>query len=206
MTFLSFLNLKENSFSSALEVVILADDRTRIIINEIKYWKEHKLLPESQCDFLLALYTQGEDYESIASPMKRNYQVNQYVQLILLILMIPFSFLVVYFTQFNFILQLGILVLFLSYAFWVFSYFRKKDIKYIHIAITVFLVLLLITTDFISSVLHLNQYVTILFFIFNFIGWFILSRKLHYKYLMVISFLALFVLLFVNFSHLFSFN
>ncbi len=184
----------------------MTDDRTRIIVKEIKYWKDHKLLPQAQCDFLLALYTQGEEFESSTTTLNKRYQVNYYLQLILLVLLIPFSFLVVYFTQFNFILQLGILVLFLSYSFWVFRYFRKKDIKYVHISITVLLFLLLITTDFISNILNLNQYLSVVFFVMNFIGWYILSRKLNYRYLMFSSFFAIITLLFVNISHLFSFN
>ena len=39
--------------------------RKRIIISEIKYWKQHKLLPAHYCDFLITLYTQGEDEEDI---------------------------------------------------------------------------------------------------------------------------------------------
>ena len=35
--------------------------RKRMIISEIKYWKENKLLPEHYCDFLITLYTQGEN-------------------------------------------------------------------------------------------------------------------------------------------------
>lgn len=34
--------------------------RKQIIINEIAFWKQNKLLPEHYCDFLTALYAQGE--------------------------------------------------------------------------------------------------------------------------------------------------
>lgn len=34
--------------------------RKTTIINEIKYWQENRLLPEKYCDYLLALYTEGE--------------------------------------------------------------------------------------------------------------------------------------------------
>ena len=34
--------------------------RKQIIMNEIAFWKKNKLLPEHYCDFLLALYAQGE--------------------------------------------------------------------------------------------------------------------------------------------------
>ncbi|MFJ7933633.1 hypothetical protein [Sporosarcina sp. NPDC096371] len=35
--------------------------RKRIIISEIKYWKQNKLLPAHYCDFLITLYEQGEE-------------------------------------------------------------------------------------------------------------------------------------------------
>ncbi len=46
------------------EVITTMDEtRKQIIINEIEYWKEHHLLPEQYCDFLLALYTEGNGIE-----------------------------------------------------------------------------------------------------------------------------------------------
>ncbi|TQR19518.1 hypothetical protein [Psychrobacillus vulpis] len=37
--------------------------RKQIILNEIAFWKKSKLLPEHYCDFLTALYAQGESSE-----------------------------------------------------------------------------------------------------------------------------------------------
>jgi len=37
--------------------------RKQIIISEIKHWKESKLLPGHYCDFLLALYSRGEELD-----------------------------------------------------------------------------------------------------------------------------------------------
>jgi len=36
-----------------------------MIISEIKYWKQNKLLPEHYCDFLITLYAQGEDQKEV---------------------------------------------------------------------------------------------------------------------------------------------
>jgi uncharacterized membrane protein len=33
--------------------------RKKIIMTEINYWKQNKLLPEHYCDFLITLYTEG---------------------------------------------------------------------------------------------------------------------------------------------------
>jgi len=37
--------------------------KKEIILNEIDFWKKNKLLPEHYCDFLTALYAQGEQIE-----------------------------------------------------------------------------------------------------------------------------------------------
>ncbi|MFD1066375.1 hypothetical protein [Oceanobacillus locisalsi] len=38
-------------------------EKNQLIIQEIVKWKENHLLPEEQCDFLLALYTKGGEIE-----------------------------------------------------------------------------------------------------------------------------------------------
>lgn len=39
--------------------------RKKIIIAEIRYWKQHKLLPDHYCDFLITLYAQGEELDKL---------------------------------------------------------------------------------------------------------------------------------------------
>lgn len=39
------------------------EHRKKIIISEINYWKQKKLLPAHYCDFLIALYAGGEEEE-----------------------------------------------------------------------------------------------------------------------------------------------
>ncbi|MCM3637385.1 hypothetical protein M3152_06580 [Sporosarcina luteola] len=41
--------------------------RKKIIMAEINYWKQNKLLPEQYCDFLLTLYTQGDHEQEISA-------------------------------------------------------------------------------------------------------------------------------------------
>ncbi|KIL48555.1 hypothetical protein KP77_23420 [Jeotgalibacillus alimentarius] len=38
--------------------------RKEVIVNEIQYWKQNRLLPESYCDYLINLYTSGEYEET----------------------------------------------------------------------------------------------------------------------------------------------
>lgn len=37
----------------------MSNQRKQIILNEITFWKQNKLLPEHYCDFLSTLYTEG---------------------------------------------------------------------------------------------------------------------------------------------------
>lgn len=37
----------------------MSNERKKIIVNEITFWKKNKLLPEHYCDFLMTLYTEG---------------------------------------------------------------------------------------------------------------------------------------------------
>ncbi|GAB2573182.1 hypothetical protein [Gracilibacillus alcaliphilus] len=46
----------------------MKQDRKQIIISEIQHWKENQVLPEQYCDFLLALYSQGEEPTEKESP------------------------------------------------------------------------------------------------------------------------------------------
>lgn len=41
------------------------EKRKSIILSEIKYWKQHNLLPKHYCDFLSTLYEQGRGTEEI---------------------------------------------------------------------------------------------------------------------------------------------
>ncbi|AXH98986.1 hypothetical protein DV702_04110 [Sporosarcina sp. PTS2304] len=44
----------------------MTKEKKQLIISEIRYWKENKLLPEHYCDFLITLYAQGENPDEVA--------------------------------------------------------------------------------------------------------------------------------------------
>ncbi|MEO4052275.1 hypothetical protein [Solibacillus sp. CAU 1738] len=39
----------------------MSNQKKQIILNEITFWKKNKLLPDHYCDFLLTLYTEGNN-------------------------------------------------------------------------------------------------------------------------------------------------
>ena len=84
--------------------------RKQIIIKEIKFWKENRMLPEQYCDYLLSIYSEGE--------LKDNSQVFGYHNLwallgVLPLLMIPFVTYLLYFTELSLNLQILIFPTFL---------------------------------------------------------------------------------------------
>ncbi|MEH7224531.1 hypothetical protein V7112_12050 [Bacillus sp. JJ1566] len=86
-------------------------DRKKIIINEILYWRENKLLPEAYCNFLLSLYTEGEGVEPTKStaPTKKKSMIS----ILGIGLLLPVLFLVTYFTEISPILQMVINFIFI---------------------------------------------------------------------------------------------
>ena len=46
-------------------VTTMTNPRKKIILNEILFWKQNKLLPEHYCDFLATLYAEGADLEEL---------------------------------------------------------------------------------------------------------------------------------------------
>ncbi|WP_332646896.1 hypothetical protein [Lysinibacillus sp. 54212] len=48
----------------------MSNQRKQIIVNEILFWKKNKMLPDHYCDFLMTLYTEGnnEQEEELGDP------------------------------------------------------------------------------------------------------------------------------------------
>ncbi len=78
----------------------MQENRKKVIINEILYWKKSRLLPEQYCDFLLALYTEGEGshHHSIKNKARKFNP--------LYLLLIPVGIFLFYFTELSLILQI----------------------------------------------------------------------------------------------------
>lgn len=77
--------------------------RKEIILQEIKYWKKNRLLPEQYCNYLLALYSEGQQLDK----SDKNSSLNK---VSLGLLLIPVSlfviYLITYFTEMSLALQI----------------------------------------------------------------------------------------------------
>lgn len=78
--------------------------KKEIITKEIHYWKESKLLPDTYCDFLLALYTEGNNNSEKSVPSKNKKGI-QLILIGIMFVLFLISALVTYFTEMSFVLQ-----------------------------------------------------------------------------------------------------
>ncbi|MEK4629401.1 MAG: hypothetical protein ABS944_01780 [Solibacillus sp.] len=49
----------------------MSNPKKQIIMNEITFWKQNKLLPEHYCDFLMTLYSEGNNEQEITGNAKQ---------------------------------------------------------------------------------------------------------------------------------------
>ncbi|KGP73168.1 hypothetical protein [Pontibacillus yanchengensis] len=160
----------------------MGNERKKVIVDEIQYWRAHQLLPKEYCDFLLALYTEGEgtvNNEWKGAPQKLT---SNFFQVFLLLLLLPISFLVIYFTELSIPMQLSILIILLAFSYWSILRYKEKNSINIHIAMIVFLLILFLVTVYATKeLIGLNWLLQsmILFHcvLWGFIG---VKRKLYY--------------------------
>lgn len=134
----------------------MTEDRKTIIIKEIQYWKDSHLLPSRYCDFLLALYTEGDLITSGEEPTEKSDQDQINISNVILIasniFLLPITFLLLYFTELNYFRQFifSLLMLVVSIGFYIVSIKKfKLNIAYAFI--------ILLTVFFLLSVTLIHQ-------------------------------------------------
>jgi len=112
----------------------MENPKKQIILNEILFWKQNKLLPEQYCDFLLKLYTEGEDIKqqedvsykkSIIEKEKRKKRIIALLLILLTVALLVFLFLM---TSYFFVAALiagCIAILFIIYSY---QFAKKHDL------------------------------------------------------------------------------
>lgn len=116
------------------------------------------MLPENYCDFLLAHYQDEET--KLDEDMNRSQHVKwhwkQFFPYFFAVLLFPLSFVIIYFTEFSFVLQTLILAIFIISSFLLGKYYTKKDVWHpiFYIMATMIVLLLSIHTN---TVLFQNE-------------------------------------------------
>lgn len=118
--------------------------RRETIIQEIEYWKRSRLLPEHYCDYLLALYTEGD-----ARSHGRRWRSSLAAGLCLLL---PAAALVIYFTELSFVLQTLLFALFLAAClFFCWRWRNKRELLHFPLIGSAWILLM-------ASILEVDRY------------------------------------------------
>lgn len=155
------------------------ETRKKIIIQEIKYWKESKLLPERYCDFLLTLYSGGEE---TITPVKKKKKISLHIPLWMFTIIFFTILFVNYFTE----IPIGLQITLTAISIIIFGYFIYRYIEstlLFQLALVCLALLMLVESvnliDFIFP--QSNGALYIVLFVQCAI-WFILGRKLKLLY------------------------
>ena len=171
------------------------ETRKKIIIQEIIYWKRNRLLPEQYCDYLLVLYSGGEEVKSTNSTRTTSRKTANYLYGIVVLLLF-FTLFLNYFTQFAVGLQMG-LTYFLLFSLIICTLlFYKKNIHYQFPLIGSTIVLLLATIQTAEYMASGQVIVLYVLLIVNCAIWFVLGKKLKLTYFLVSGILGLTVILY----------
>ncbi|MFC0270035.1 hypothetical protein ACFFIX_00990 [Metabacillus herbersteinensis] len=158
-------------------------DRKTVIIEEIQQWKKTKMLPETYCDFLLALYTEGNQVQE-EKQLAKNRPANL-IGSVLALLLLPSALLVIYFTELSFLLQMGIVSFFLLLSI-VLTILLFKNNYFYHLSVCISSVLLLImSVYFVEETSKENSLLMGFTLLLNCLLWIYLSKKLRLIYLFI---------------------
>lgn len=174
----------------------MSNQRKEIIIKELNYWKENKLLPSVYCDFLLALYTEGEasgETNGTIEDEKPRYRLITLMQFFFLLMALLISLLIIYTFPLPVIWKSSLLLLILLLASMLYLFQLKANDQNAKLTIIIPLLLLIVNSLFMTTYFSKNQWLLAGVLTFNFFLWFFISRKVKLKYLTVISVLAMLV-------------
>ncbi|MGE6259040.1 hypothetical protein ACQKCU_14210 [Heyndrickxia sporothermodurans] len=160
--------------------------RKEVIIKEILYWKDHKMLPEHYCDYLLALYSEGElENSNKAFEKSKNGRNKLITYLFLISLLIIVSLFVIYFTEFAFILQTMILTSFVVFLVFLGFYYIRKELWYSLFFIGAALLFLLLSVHLVNHIFHNNLLALYITLFLNCISWLIIGWKTKLLYFLI---------------------
>ncbi|GGF07761.1 hypothetical protein GCM10010954_02760 [Halobacillus andaensis] len=171
------------------------DHRKETIVKEITYWKHNKLLPTQYGDFLLALYTEGEDKsapnETSTYQTRHKENIVTFVFFIMNLLLLPLSFLVIYFTEMGIIMQTGLLSIFVGIAYTSSRYRFTNDLLIRRMLDFLILILLLTLTIHVISYMTSSKIIVYWAITIHCFVWMILGTIKKAVYLLMFGFLGL---------------
>lgn len=165
------------------------ENRKTVIIREIEYWKQNKMLPEHYCNYLLTLYTEGNRITEERSTKKYMFSST------LFLLFIPLIVFFLYFTELSFILQMAISLIFLLICLCGIIWYKKSEIPLDIPATVAALIFLLFSVHF--TTIFFTKEIIYLYIILgiNCLLWYICGRTYKLLYFTIASYIGFFLLL-----------
>ncbi|WP_110926894.1 hypothetical protein [Bacillus massiliglaciei] len=106
--------------------VAMEEQRKKIIMQEIQYWKESKMLPGHYCDFLFALYSGGDKLEE-NEEQPEDRRTAKMLLLSGMAALLLANLVLNYFTEVNRVLQIGFPLISVLIIIWLgFRYFKNS--------------------------------------------------------------------------------
>lgn len=178
-------------------------DRKKIIVDEIKYWKKSRLLPEQYCNFLLSLYTEGEETgNGQVEKQKMSSKSNFFPVLITLIGLTLFglTFLVIYFTDFSPFLQTSFVFFLAVIIFGLAIQVKRFDKRFVHLFILLGALTIFFGTVHFTTFLFPNNSIALLgTVIFTCFIWLLVGKKYNLKYFLISGGLGLLIAIYFIF-------
>ncbi|WP_084780419.1 hypothetical protein [Bacillus massilinigeriensis] len=168
------------------------DHRKKVIVNEILYWKESRLLPEHYCDYLLTLYTEGN------RPIELDKKApNQRIRILslLFILLIPLAVFFIYFTELSFIWQIALEAFLIFLGLITTFYFSKKGLLAQVPLVVSALILLLTTVEMITRIFPNQPEMLYMVLFLNCLLWLFTGKLLKLIYFFISGILGIIVLI-----------
>lgn len=170
----------------------MQDQRKMIIVKEIAYWKENKMLPEHYCDYLLTLYTEGNGVEE--SKVKKKGK-NIFLFSLLFFLFIPITIFLLYFTELSFILQMAISLIFLIFCFVGIFLYNKNQLN-VDIPATVAAIIFLLCSVAIVLKFFSNEIIFLYIILFiNCLFWYLCGKRYKLLYFTISALIGVFLLI-----------
>ena len=165
-------------------------EKKEIIIKEIHYWKENKLLPGTYCDFLLALYTEGNNHEDKISNSSNEKKGKHTFLISVVIALFLISALVTYFTELSFVLQTVTSGFLLLASILVTAFLLVRKGKFQMPLVITFIQLLITSLSFVEFATEGNSFWIATTVVTNCLLWITIGGFLRIYYLLISGIIA----------------
>lgn len=169
------------------------ENKKQVIIKEILYWKENKLLPDHYCKFLLNLYREGEAEVNETSQKKFIPFKQMFFSMIVSLLVFLTLLMLLFFQTYSLPLQgfilIGISLFFYGLAFWL----KKQQNSMFHIALAIASLMLLLCSVWIGVGAQINYTLLLLILVFVLVIWLLMGVIMQSTYMIFIALVGLLI-------------